>query len=102
MFRRMASRTRFVSRTIRQGTPGELPDPRLKKYLTGQRQTVDDMLPRARQDEPNITPRRAASTGWSRRTPRDLSAIWTAAPEPPRGKMENSGFIVKDAATARA
>jgi hypothetical protein len=37
-------------------TLGEFPDPKLKNYLTSQRQTVDDMLPRARQDEPNITP----------------------------------------------
>jgi hypothetical protein len=38
-----------------QGTIGPWPDPRLKNYLTGERQTVDDILPRARQDEPNIT-----------------------------------------------
>jgi hypothetical protein len=38
-----------------QGKPGEFPDAGLKKYLTGKRQTVDDMLPRVRQDEPNIT-----------------------------------------------
>jgi hypothetical protein len=38
-----------------QAVPGTLPDPKLKNYFTSKRQTVDDMLPRARQDEPEIT-----------------------------------------------
>jgi hypothetical protein len=38
-----------------EATLGDFPDAKLKNYLTGQRQTVDDMLPKAQKDEPNIT-----------------------------------------------
>jgi len=36
-------------------TPGDWPDPRLKKYLTGKRQTTEQILETARKDEPELT-----------------------------------------------
>ena len=38
-----------------EATPGEWPDPRLKKYLTGKRQTTEQILEKVRKDEPDVT-----------------------------------------------
>src|SRR5687768_7913905 len=38
-----------------QAVPGSWPDPRLRKYIKAKRQTTEQILEQAREDEPNLT-----------------------------------------------